>query len=136
MDNSNSVTRPWYQIRWQLILTALVTILLSAYLHYQLSKPLEISVTSGPTGQDKTLKQRMVFLDHLEKDFRKKGWPASFYLEGEDGKTLKISWARLKRPFVKQMVQNPDIIADFREIGFKILVFKNGTNEWDVDLRN
>lgn len=136
MDNLKSVTRPWYQIRWQLVLTAIVAILLSAYLHYQVTKPLVISVTSGPTGQNKTLKQRMIFLDYLKKGFKKKGWPVSLHLEGEGGKTLEIIWVDLKRPFVKQMIQNHNIITDLREMGFKRLVFRNGTNKWDVDLRN
>jgi hypothetical protein len=129
-------TRPWYKMRWQMWVIAIVVILGSGVLHYQANKPIEIEVTSSPTGQNRTLKERMIFVTDLEKKFHKKGWIAKIDIEGENGKTLKVYWEQLDLPFVRQWVQSQDIIADIREMGFKRLLMGNGKDEWDIDLKN
>jgi hypothetical protein len=101
------------------------------------NKPLEISIgASGPTGQDKTLKQRIVFAGIIEKSFRKKGYLTTVQLQGEDGKTIKVYWPGLGLPLVEQMISNEQLITDFREMGFKKLVLWNHYNTWNVDLKN
>jgi hypothetical protein len=129
-------TRPWYKVRRQFLVIAITAIIGSAYLRYQIHKPIEISISSAPTGQDKTLKERMIFLVSLEKAFHKKGWLASLDLEGEDGKTIKVYWEQLNRPMVKQIAESQDIIPDLRDMGFKRLELRNGKHEWDIDLKN
>lgn len=128
--------RPWYNIRWQIWVLSVVAILVISVMRYQLTRPIEVQVTSAPTGQDKTLKNRMIFLVSLEKSFHKKGWLASLDLEGENGNVLKIYWESINRPFVKQMVETTDLIQDIREMGFKRLVLNNGKQEWNLDLKN
>jgi hypothetical protein len=123
-------------MRWQVWAFAIRAILASVYIHSHAKQLIEISVSSGPSGQDKTLKNRMVFLVTLEKAFHKKGWLASFNIEGDDGKTIKIYWEQLKLPFVKHLVGNHDIIADLREMGFKFLIMTDGKTTWNVDLKN
>lgn len=105
-------------------------------MRYQSTRPIEVQVTSAPTGQDKTLKNRMIFLFTLERSFHKKGWLASLDLEGENGNVLKIYWESINLPFVKQMLKTTDLIQDIREMGFKRLVMNNGKQEWDLDLKN
>src|SRR6266702_3710740 len=109
--------RPWYRMRWQLALIVVAAIIGSVYLRYQAEKPLEISIMTGPTGQNKTLKERMIFLVNLERAFHKKGWPASFDLEGDDGKTLKLYWERINRPLARKIVESPEIVPELREMG-------------------
>jgi hypothetical protein len=131
-----TTSRPWYKIRWQLWLTAIIVILASAYILYQTNKPIEISITSAPTGQNRTLKERMLFVVTLEKAFHKKGWLASMGVEGQDGKTLNIYWEQLGRLTINQMVKSQDTITELRDMGFKRLVFRNGKQEWVADLKN
>lgn len=133
---SSTNTRPWYRIMWPLAVIAVAAIISSAYLRYQSQRPIEVSVTSGPAGQTKTLKQRMIFMVSLEKAFHRKGWPASFDLQGEDGKIITVYWEQLNRPLVQQIAKSQDIIADMREMGFKRLVMRSAKKTWDVDLKN
>ena len=128
--------RPWYRIRWLFAVIAITVIIGSAYLHYQSQKPFEISVTTGPTGQNRTLKERIIFMVGLEKALHKKGWPASLDMEGEGGKTIKVYWEQLNLPMARKIVKSKDIIPDLRDMGFKRLVLRNGKQEWDVDLKN
>jgi hypothetical protein len=133
---TSPIQRPWYKVRWQFVLIALVVTIGSAYLHNLSKKPLEISITTGPTGQNRTLKERMLFLVSIEKAFQKKGWLATFDLEGEEGKTIKVFWESLNKPMARQIIKSQDIIPDMREMGFKRLLLNNGKQEWDVDLKN
>lgn len=134
MDLENN--RAWYKVRWQIWLILLVAILVIAASLYQLTKPIEVQVASAPTGQTKTLKNRMIFVAVLEKSFHKKGWLASLDLEGENGNILKIYWESINRPFVMQMLKATGPVQDIREMGFKRLVMNNGKQEWDIDLKN
>jgi hypothetical protein len=133
---SSTNTRPWYRIMWPLAVIAVAAVIGSAYLRYQSQRPIEVSVTSGPTGQTKTLKQRMIFMVNLEKAFHRKGWPASFDLQGEDGKIITVYWEQLNRPLVQQIAKSQDTVADMREMGFKRLVMRSAKKTWDVDLKN
>lgn len=133
---SSTNTRPWYRVMWPLVVIAVAAIISSAYLRYQSQRPIEVSVTSGPTGQTKTLKQRMIFMVSLEKAFHSKGWPASFDLQGEDGKIITVYWEQLNRSLVQQIAKSQDIVADMREMGFKRLVMRSAKKTWDVDLKN
>jgi hypothetical protein len=123
-------------MRSQIWLPSLVAVVLSAFIYHQVNRSPEISITSGPIGQNKTLKERMIFVVGLEKSFHKRGWLASIDLEGEDGKTLKVYWEQLNLSFVKQLFKNQDVIVDIREMGFKNLMISNGKVEWNVDLKN
>lgn len=134
MDLENN--RAWYKVRWQIWLILLVAILVIAASLYQLTRPIEVQVASAPTGQTKTLKNRMIFVAVLEKSFHKKGWLASLDLEGENGNILKIYWESINRPFVMQMLKATGPVQDIREMGFKRLVMNNGKQEWDIDLKN
>jgi len=78
----------------------------------------------------------MLFLVSIEKAFQKKGWLATFDLEGEEGKTIKVFWESLNKPMARQIIKSQDIIPDMREMGFKRLLLNNGKQEWDVDLKN
>lgn len=127
---------PCYMVRWQIWVTSLVAILVIATFRYQSTRPIEIKVKSAPTGQTKTLKNRMIFLVILQKSMHKKGWPVSLDLEGENGNILKIYWESINTSFVKQMVETEDLIQDIREMGFKRLVFNNGKEKWDIDMNN
>ena len=133
MDLENN--RAWYKVRWQIWLILLVAILVIAASLYQLTRPIEVQVASAPTGQTKTLKNRMIFVAVLEKSFHKKGWLASLDLEGENGNILKIYWESINRPFVMQMLKATGPVQDIREMGFKRLVMNNGKQEWDIDLK-
>jgi hypothetical protein len=133
---TSSNKRPWYKLRWQLTVIAAIAITGSLYLRNHVQKPIEIPITSGPTGQDRSLKERMLFVVNLEKAFRKKGWLASLDLEGKDGKTMVIFWDQLNRPLALQMVQSKQTVADLREMGFKRLAMRNGKQKWDFDLKN
>lgn len=128
--------RPWYKIRWQIWALSFVSILVIVAIRYQASRPIEIHVTSAPTGQTRTIKDRMIFLTALERSFHSKGWLVSLDLEGENGNLLKIYWESINRSFVKQMLNTMDIIQNIREMGFKRLVLSNGKQEWDIDLKN
>jgi hypothetical protein len=136
VTTSSPNSRPWYRIRWPIAVIAVAAIIGSTYLHYQSNKPIKISVTSGPTGHDKTLKQRMIFMVNLEKNFHKRGWPASFDLTGDDGKIITLYWEQLTRPMVQQIIKSQDIIASVREMGFKKLVMRSAKQTWDIDLKN
>jgi len=127
---------PWYWVRWQIWVISLVAILIIATIRYQSTRPIEIHVKSAPTGQTKTLKNRMIFHVILQKRMHQKGWPATLDLEGENGNILKIYWERINKPFVKEMVKTEDLIQDIREMGFKKLVLNNGKEKWDIDLKN
>lgn len=131
-----TITRPWYKISWQVWLLSLLAVILSSFIYHRANKPPQISVTSGPIGQNKTLKERMIFVVGLEKSFHKRGWPASIDLDGEDGKSIKIYWEQLNLPLVKQLVKRQEVITDIREMGFKQLILTNGKGTWDVDLKN
>jgi hypothetical protein len=72
---------------WLCMILALIAVLSFSFMAYycrQLVKPLEITVKSGPIGQRRTLKDRMLFVVNAEKTFHKKGYLASFDLEGEN----------------------------------------------------
>ncbi|MBV5330294.1 MAG: hypothetical protein JZU65_22130 [Chlorobium sp.] len=127
---------PWYLVRWQIWVISLVAILVIATFRYQSTRPVEIKVKSVPTGQTKTLKNRMIFIVILQKSMHKKGWIASLDLEGEDGNILKIYWESINPPFVRQMLKSTELIQDIREMGFKRLVLNNGKEKWDIDLKN
>ena len=119
-----------------LALIAVSSFSFTAYYIYQLSKPLEVTVRTGPIGQNRTLKDRMVFMVYLEKTFHKRGWLASFDMEGENGKTLIFFLEKMNRPLAREMVKNEEIIGEIRDMGFKRLKLRNGKEEWDVDLKN
>jgi hypothetical protein len=124
---------------WLCMIFALIAVLsfsFMAYYIHQLGKPLEITDKTGPIGQNRTLKDRMLFLVNVEKTFRKRGWLASFDLEGENGKTLIMFLVKMNRPLAREMVRNEEIIGEIRDMGFKRLILRNGKEEWDVDLRN
>lgn len=123
-------------MRWQAWLLAIAIILISTVFYYRTSRPLEITTVSGPIGQKATLKQRMIFLVSIEKAFHQKGWLASFDLEGEDGKYLKVYWEQLSQPFATQLIRNQVMINDIREMGFKRLILNNGKRTWNIDLKN
>jgi hypothetical protein len=131
-----TIERPWYKMQWQLWLAAIVVIAVAAYLHSLENRPIEISIASVPIGQNRTLKERMIFVVSLEKSFHKKGWLAKIDLEGENGKTLMIYWERINLPFVRQWAKSNEMIGDIREMGFKRLMLSNGKASWDIDLKN
>jgi hypothetical protein len=79
-----TTTQPWYKMRWQVWLISLVVVVLSALIYHQANRPPEITITSGPTGQNKTLRERTIFVVGLEKLFHKRDWLASIDIEGED----------------------------------------------------
>jgi hypothetical protein len=129
--------RPWYQVKWQIWLILLILVATATILYLQSNRQIELSITtSGPIGQRKTQKQRMIFAASLEKSFHKRGWPATIDTEGEDGKTLKIYWAELNFSMAEQMVKHQQIVSDIREMGFKQLVLKNDNEIWKIDLKN
>lgn len=128
--------RPWYRIRWQLVVFAVISVAGSFYFRHLSERSLEVAVTTGRIGQNKTLKERMIFLVTLEKAFHRKGWLASLDLAGEDGKTLTVYWEQLDRPMARQIVRSTEIIPELRDMGFKRLVLRGKRQEWDVDLKN
>lgn len=125
-----------FRLNTILALIAVASFSLATYFYHQLSKPLEVTVTTGPIGQNRTLKDRMIFVVNLEKTFRKRGWIASFDLEGENGKTLILFLEKMNRHLAREMVGNKEIISEIRDMGFKRLIMRNGKEEWNVDLKN
>jgi hypothetical protein len=124
---------------WLCIILALITassFSFTAYYCHQLGKPLEVTVKTGPIGQHRTLKDRVLFVINVEKTFRKRGCLASFDLEGENGKTLILFLEKMNRPLAREMLRNEEIIGGIRDMGFKRLIMRNGKEEWDVDLKN
>jgi hypothetical protein len=124
-----------------LIYTVLVLIIVSsfsftAYYIHQLGKPLEVTVKTGPIGQNRTLKDRMLFVVNVEKVYRKRGYLASFDLEGENGKTLIFFLEKMNRPMAGGLVRTDEFVEEIRDMGFRRLVLRNGKEEWDVDLKN
>lgn len=128
--------RPWYRVRWSLVVAVLLTFIGAAFIHHEINRPIEITVNSGPVGQSKTLKERMIFLVSIERAFHKKGWLASFGLEGEDGKTITAHWERFNKEFARQIAESQDIVTNLREMGFKQLIMRNGKQDWNINLRN
>lgn len=129
-------SRPWYKVRWQIWLLAIIAVPLFIFLCRLAFTVPEVSIATGPIGLHKTLKDRMVFVVNLEKSFHKRGWPASIDLEGEDGKVLKVYWEKLNLPFVRRLVKSPDIVADIRSLGFKKIVLRSDNEQWDIDMKN
>ena len=67
----------------------------------------------------------MLFVVNVEKTFRKRGWLASFELEGENGKALILFLEKMNRPLAREMVRNEEIIGEIRDMGFKRLIMRN-----------
>lgn len=135
MSTSNE-SRPWYKVRWQIWILALVGIPMSFLFMKYVTRVPKVSIVSGPVGQNRTLKERMIFVAKIEKSFHARGWPASIDLEGEEGKVLKVYWEQLDHSLVRQLVKSKEIVADIRELGFKRMVLRNDKEKWDIDLKN
>lgn len=129
-------SRPWYKVRWQIWIFAVVGIPMSFLFTKYVTRIPEVAVTSGPVGQNRTLEERMTFVAKLEKSFHARGWPASIDLEGEEGKVLKVYWEKLDPPMVRQLVKSQEIVADIREFGFKSMVLRSDKKIWDINLKN
>lgn len=100
--------------------------------------PPEIRLSdTTPRGQKVSSEQRQRFRLNFQEKFSKKFHESKVDIEGDGGKTFRIEWSGVDRPFAATISETDEIINDLRDMGFKRLIICDGHKSlWDMDLKN
>jgi len=97
---------------------------------------LQIPTTSPPIGKIILPEQRRKFALEFGRKFKDKGMDATVTTTGDFHTTILIRGKFVNEALVHEMADNNDMMQDFRNMGFKILIVTDGNVTWDVDLNN
>ena len=95
----------------------------------------EITVESKKIAAGLMKQQRIQIAKTMERNMLDKGFDAYVTTQGPQNETLKIKFILISRPFVHQMCNDGETMGNFRNVGFKKIIFTDGYDStWTVDL--
>jgi len=79
------------------------------------------------------MQTRSDFASRIESQLRQNGVDARVQLDGDSRDLLRVEWQQLGRRDVYSFV-NSISAQQARQIGFSVIVFSNGKQQWNYDL--
>jgi len=79
------------------------------------------------------MQTRSDFASRIENQLRQDGVDARVQLDGDSRDLLRVEWQQLGRRDVYSFV-NSISAQQARQIGFSVIVFSNGKQQWNYDL--
>ena len=109
---------------------ALATLILIA----SLGQPTLAHSQAAVSQAKPTVETRSAFATSIESQLRQRGIDARVQLDGDKRDVLRIEWQGVSRRDIYGFVNSATVRDAIQPIGFKSIVFANGSQRWDYDL--